>query len=276
MATKTSREEFWHMPDELWNLLEPVLGPDKKPGTPGRPARPSRLMFEAILYLLRTGCHWHALPREQFAPPTTVHTRFRQWVTAGVFDRALDIALDFYQQRRGIGWKWQALDAAITKAPLGGEKTGKSPVDRAKIGTKRHTLVDERGAPISTVVTGANRQEMKFAAETIDAVADRRPKPTTRRRQHIAVDKGYGHKVTHQELKDRGYVVHGRLQGEPEPERPAEPKFPARRWVVERTHSWYNRFRRLLVRWEKGDDNYEAMVALASTIIVFRIAMGTA
>src|SRR5205085_1507552 len=70
MATKTSRDEFWHIPDELWNLLEPVLGPDKAPCTPGRPARPSRPIFEAILYyVLRAGCYWHALPRKEFAPP---------------------------------------------------------------------------------------------------------------------------------------------------------------------------------------------------------------
>ena len=99
MATKTSPDEFWHIPDELWNMLEPILGPDKKPGTPGRPPRPSRLIFEAILYLLRTGCHWHALPRRHFAPPTTVHTRFQQWVKAGVFDTAVEIALDFYEKR---------------------------------------------------------------------------------------------------------------------------------------------------------------------------------
>src|SRR5437899_1543339 len=112
MATKTSRDEFWHMPDELWKLIEPVLGPDKQPGTPGRPPRPSRLIFEAILYLVRTGCHWHALPRKEFAPPTTVHTRFQKWVKAGVFDTALAIAIDFYEKKRGIKWQWQALDAA--------------------------------------------------------------------------------------------------------------------------------------------------------------------
>ena len=272
MATKTSPDEFWHIPDELWNLLEPILGPDKAPGTPGRPARPSRLIFEAILYLLRTGCHWHALPRKHFAPPTTVHTRFQHWVEAGVFDTAVEVALDFYEKHRGIAWQWQALDAATTKAPLGGEKTGKSPVDRGKRGTKRSLLVDGRGAPLSTVVTAANRHEKTVALETIDAIKERRPRTPVRRRQHLAVDKGYGYKDTHRDLEERGYIVHGKFPGDPEPEIAPEKKHPARRWRVESTHSWFNRFRRLLVRWEKKADNYEAMISIASLMIVFGLA----
>lgn len=275
MATKTSRDEFWHMPDDLWNLLEPVLGPDKAPGTPGRPARPNRVIFEAILYVLRTGIHWHALPRQEFAPPTTVHTRFRQWVKAGVFDRALELALDFYEKKRGIKWQWQSLDAAMTKAPLGGEKTGKSPVDRGKVGTKRSTLTDGRGTPLATVVTSANRHDKKVAADTIDKIEERRPKTKQRRRQHLAVDKGYGFADTHKDFAERGYIVHGRKPGDPEPEVAPEKKHPARRWVVERTHSWFNRFRRLLIRWEKDDANYEAMVAIASTLIVFGRAISS-
>ena len=276
MATKTSRDEFWHMPDQLWNLIAPVLGPDKRPGTPGRPAWPNRLMFEAILYVVRTGCQWHALPRLEFAPPTTVHTRFRTWVKAGVFDTALSVAVDFYEKRRGIRWQWQALDAVQTKAPLGGEKTGKSPVDRGKRGTKRSVLVDQRGAPLAVVVDGANRHEKKLALETVDAVGQRRPKRKQRRRQHITIDKGYDFDDTIQGLEQRDYIVHRKRRtrrGETPKPVPPEKKYPARRWVVERTHSWHNRFRRMLVRWEKRSKNYEAIVAITSMMIAFGMAL---
>ena len=95
-------------------------------------------------------------------------------------------------------------------------------MDRGKLGTKRSTLVDERGTSLSTVVTAANRHEKKAAAETIDQIDDRRPKTKQRRRQHLAVDKGYGFTDTHEELTQRGYIVHGRKPGEPEPDVPPE------------------------------------------------------
>jgi putative transposase len=76
-----------------------------------------------------------------------VHGRFRQWVQAGVFEKAWQVLLKYYDQEVGIDWKWQALDGVITKAPLGGEAIGPSPVDHAKAGTKRSVLTDRRGAP---------------------------------------------------------------------------------------------------------------------------------
>lgn len=155
MSTKTAVPTLWHMPNDLWSRLAPLLGPEKAPGTPGRPAVSFRLLFDALLYVLRTGCQRRAIPRQEDAPGATVHGRFRQWVKAGVFAQAWKVLLEYYDQEVGIAWQWQALDGAITKAPLGGEATGPSPVDRAKSGTKRSVLTDRRGAPLAVVVTGA-------------------------------------------------------------------------------------------------------------------------
>lgn len=88
MATQTPLPPLWHVPDELWSLIAPLLGPEKAPGTPGRPAIPFRRIFEGILYVLRTGCQWSALPRAEYAPKSTVGGRFRQWAAAGVFQQA--------------------------------------------------------------------------------------------------------------------------------------------------------------------------------------------
>lgn len=94
MATKTEPlETIWHVPDDLWNLLALLFGPDKQPGTVGRPPRPARLLFDAVLYVLRTGCQWQAIPRSEYAPGSTVHGRFRQWVKEGLFLNAWIILL---------------------------------------------------------------------------------------------------------------------------------------------------------------------------------------
>ena len=121
MATETSLKTIWRTPEDLWSLIAPLLGPEKQPGTPGRPAVPFRRIFEGILYVLRTGCQWRALPREEYAPKSTVWGRFKPWVEAGVFQQAWLLVLAYYDQELGIDWQWQALDGVITKAPLGGE-----------------------------------------------------------------------------------------------------------------------------------------------------------
>src|SRR5215510_13532611 len=87
MSTKTSEETIWHAPDDLWSLIAPLFGPEKAPGTPGRPAVPFRRIFDGIIDVLRTGCQWRAIPREQFAPKSTLWGRFQPWVEAGVFQQ---------------------------------------------------------------------------------------------------------------------------------------------------------------------------------------------
>jgi putative transposase len=163
----------------------------KKTGTVGRPATPYRRIFDVILYVLRTGCQWQAIPREKYAPGSTVHGRFRQWVQAGVFEKAWKVLLEYYDQQVGIDWKWQAMDCAMTKAPLGGEATGPSPVDRGKSGTKRSVLTDRRGAPISVVVTAANTHDKKVALSTIDNIIVERSEKVVYRLHHLCLDKGY-------------------------------------------------------------------------------------
>ena len=175
MATETSLETIWHTPEELWSLIAPLLGPEKPPGTPGRPAVPFRRLFDGILYVLRTGCQWSAIPREEYAPKSTVWGRFKQWAEAGVFQPAWLLVLGYYDLALGLDWKWQALDGVITTAPLGGEATGPSPVDRAKSGTKRSVLSDGRGAPLAVVAAGTNVPDKTLALETVDRTAVKRP-----------------------------------------------------------------------------------------------------
>ena len=99
--------------------------------------------------------------------------------------------LHYYDTKVGIGWKWQALDGVITKAPLGGEDTGPSPVDRSKTGTKRSVLTDQRGAPLAVEITGANTHDKTVALATLDGIVVNRPEKVVYRLHHLCLDKGY-------------------------------------------------------------------------------------
>lgn len=121
MPTKRHLRTIWRIPDDVWTELQPLLPPAKPPGTPGRPVVPFRQVLNGILYVLRTGCQWKALPRE-YGSGSTCHRRFQQWVQAGVFERLWAKLLTRYDDLHGIRWQWQALDSVIVKAPLGGRR----------------------------------------------------------------------------------------------------------------------------------------------------------
>ena len=181
-------------------------------------------------------------------PGSTVHGRFRQWVQQGVFLRAWQTLLHYYDTQVGIAWKWQALDGGITKAPLGGDATGPSPVDRSKQGTKRSVLTDQRGAPLAVKITGAHTHDKTVALATLDGLVVERPQKVVYRLHHLCLDQGYDYADVIEGVEQRDYPLHlAKSQADTAPI-PAPKKYPARRWVVERTHAWHNRFRRLLVR----------------------------
>jgi putative transposase len=97
-----------------------------------------------------------------------------------------------------------------------------------------------------------------------------RPQPTEETPQHLCMDKGYDYPSVRELVEMLGYSPHIRSRGEEKRAKAHIPGYRARRWVVERTHSWLNRFRRLLIRWEKKVENYEAMLYFACAWIVFR------
>jgi len=142
------------------------------------------------------------------------------------------------------------------------------------MGTKRNVLTDGRGVPLSVVVSGANRHDVKQLAEVLDGIVVPRPKVTEKAPQNLCADAGYSGKPAHEQIESRGYTPHVRPRGEEIAEKAKNPKYKARRWVVEVCHSWFNRFRKLLVRFEKTDRSSIALVMLASAIIAFRKVPG--
>jgi transposase len=115
--------KFRTVPNELWAVVAPQLPPERPKPKGGRPRVPDRVVLAGILYRLRTGCQWHALPSE-FGSGSTCHARFQQWAAAGVFTQAFAAALKRYARRRGIAWDWGALDSVTVKAPKGGSLRG--------------------------------------------------------------------------------------------------------------------------------------------------------
>jgi len=141
------------------------------------------------------------------------------------------------------------------------------------LGTKRSLLTDGAGVPLAVTVAGANVNDFKLAAATLEAFAVERPEPTEDAPQHLCLDKGYDYDEIRDLIAIWGYTAHIRIKGEEATPMPRIPGYRARRWVVERTHSWMNRFRRLLIRWEKQVENYLALIHLACAWITCQVAM---
>lgn len=113
---------------------------------------------------------------------------------------------------------------------------------------------------------------MKLTERTLAAIPIARPAPTTEQPQHLSLDKGYDYEAVRATVAAYGYTAHIRTRGEEQTAQREIPGYRARRWLVERTHSWMNRFRRLLIRWEKDADNYLALLHFACAFIAFRAA----
>ena len=135
-----SRRPSWVVSDEFWQRVEPLIPVRhrvenkryvRKPGG-GRKATAPRVVFEALVYVLRTGCQWKALPKERFGSASAIHKHFLEWERAGFFQRLWQAGLAEYDAMEGIAWRWQSVDGAMVKAPLAQESVGPNPTDRGK------------------------------------------------------------------------------------------------------------------------------------------------
>ena len=136
------------------------------------------------------------------------------------------------------------------------------------MGTKRSVLTDEKGLPLSVVLSGANTHDIKLLEATLDKIVISRPAVCEQHPQNLCLDAGYTGST--QSIEVRKYTAHIRPRGEERKEIERNPDFKARRWMVEVTHSFFNRFRKLLVRFEKKAQNYLALIHFACAIIVWR------
>lgn len=272
----TKSKSIYRMPGKLWKLLKKHLPKEPKVRKPGRPRVNNRDVLDGIWHVLWTGCQWKSIEKEWFHVSSSVlHERFQTWQEQGLFEKLFQKMVKYYARESKIGWKWQSVDSMMSPAPLGGSETGKNPTDRGKSGSKVHLLVDERGAPLAIFITGANEHDKWSADDLIVHIVVKRPHSE----QHFCADKGYDYEDVHQFVGLHNYIEHikhRRRRNEPKDEcpLPGEKRFPARRWVVERTFSWLAKRRSIATRWCKKPENWLAFVHMACAQILLNIIFG--
>ena len=129
-----------------------------------------------LIFRMRSGGQWNKLPKH-FGDDSSVHRWFQRWCRNGIFKKIWAFLLQECDELKAVDWKWQAADGMLGKARFGGDKVGKNPTDRGKMGTKKSVLVEGEGGPLGVVIDGANVLDWKLLEATIEAVVVERPDP---------------------------------------------------------------------------------------------------
>ncbi|WP_420882633.1 IS5 family transposase [Streptomyces noursei] len=266
MGKRQSRP--WIVSDELWALVEPLL---PKPGpklVKGRPRLPDRQALCGVLFVLHTGIQWEYLPQELgFGSGMTCWRRLAAWNAAGVWGQLHVLLLKKLRSAKKLDWSRVVIDSSHVRAARKGPKSGPSPVDRARPGSKHHVVTDARGIPLAVSLTGGNRNDVTQLLTLLDKIPPAagvvgRPR---RRPDSLFADRGYDHDKYRRLLWQRGIRPVIARRGEPHGS-----GLGVFRYVVERTIAWLHGFRRLRIRWERRDDIHEAFLGLATCLITYR------
>jgi len=248
--------------DPLWQQVQPLLPQpdDRHPLGCHRPRIDDRLVFDKLVQVLVFGCAYDKIA-DWTCSATTLRRRRDEWIEAGVMDQLEQAARRAYDRMVGLELADLSLDGCITKAPCGGERAGRSPVDRGKQGTKRSTVVDACGVPLGVVTAAANCHDSPLLAPTLDLLAALGPLPEQVR---VHLDRGYDSTKTREELTARGLRGVIAQKGKPAPVQ------VGLRWVVERTNAWHNAHRKLVLCTERRARVIDFWIALANAIIIVR------
>ena len=223
-----------------------------------RPRISDRVVFEKLIQILVFGCAYWRIADEQCSA-TTLRRRRDEWIEAGAMEALQELALESYDRFVGLEVADVAVDCCITKAPCGGEKAGRSPVDRAKRGIKRSTIVDANGIPLGVVSAPANRHDSPLLAPTLDSLKELGLPPES---VSVHLDRGYDSNVTRRLLKERELIGVIREKGKPAPLK------AGLRWVVERTNSWHNAHKKLVWCTERRGRVIDFWIAFSNAVIV--------
>src|SRR5215211_8189936 len=118
---------IWRVPDELWEIIEPILEKHDPPKSTGRPRIDRREALDAIIFRIRSGCQWNRLPKE-YPDDSSVHRTLQRWIGLGVFERIWAVVQEACEDLGGCDWEWQAADGAMRKARLGGTSWAPTPL----------------------------------------------------------------------------------------------------------------------------------------------------
>jgi transposase len=257
------------VPDDLWHLVQPIIPHHVHRTRPGRKRTHPRRILAGILYTLRWGLPWRALPLALgFGSGRTCERRFHEWCRAGVWAKLLRHVLDHAERHALLDWTRGSLDSASVPAPRGGQDVGPNPTDRGKKGSKIHLLVDGQGVPLGVTISGANIHDNQRFEQTLDAVQGvrngRRGRPR-RRPDKLHADKAYDARKCRRACQARGIKARIARRGKDSSER-----LGRWRWCVERTLSWVLAFRKLAVRRERSSAAFLALCQLGCAVIVWR------
>jgi transposase len=219
---------------------------------------PDCVVFEKLVRVLIFGCAYWRIADEECSA-TTLRRGRDEWIEAGVMDALEEMAREAYDRAIGLELADVAVDCCVTKAPRGGEKAGRSPVDRGKQGIKRSMVVDGEGIPLGVVAAGANRHDSPLLAPTLDALRTLGglPEPVS-----VHLDRGYDSKPTRRLLEERG------LAGVISEKGRSAPLGATKRWVVERTNSWTNAHKKLVWCTERRGRVIDFWITLSNAVIV--------
>jgi hypothetical protein len=216
------------------------------------------VIFEKLVQVLVFGCaYWRISDEGRSA--TTLLRRRDEWIELGAMDAPKKIVREAYDRLVGLELGGVAVDSCITKAPRGGGKAGRSPVDRGKRGIKRSVAVDARGIPLGVVTAPANRYDSPLLAQTLDAARALGLLPEG---ASIRLDCGYDSQATREKLRDRSLIPDISEKGRP------APVAATGRWIVERTNSWHNAHKKLAWCTERSGRVIDFWVALSNAVII--------
>lgn len=219
---------------------------------------PDRVIFEKLLQVLVFGCAYWRISDEGCSATTRRRQR-DEWIELGAMDALEKIVREAYDRLVGLELGEVAVDCCITKAPCGGEKAGRSPVDRGKRGIKRSVAVDARGIPLGVVTAPANRHDSPLLAQTLDAARALGLLPEG---ASIRLDRGYDSQATREKLRDRGLIGEISKKGRP------APVAATGRWIVERTNSWHNAHKKLVWCTQRSGRVIDFWVAFSNAVII--------
>jgi transposase len=248
--------------EPVWEQFEALL-PEHRIDHPlgcHRQRIPDRVVFEKLVQILVFGCAYERIA-DGSCSESTLRRRRDEWIELGLVEQLREIALAAYDRYIGLEPSEVAVDCCVTKAPCGGEKAGRSPVDRGKRGLKRSVVVDGRGIPLGTVTAPANRHDSPLLAPTLDVA---KALGMVLEGATVHLDRGYDSEPTRARLLERGLVAEISRKGRP------APLNATKRWVVERTNSWHNAHKKLLWCTERRGRVVDFWVALSDVVVIVR------
>jgi transposase len=249
--------------DELWNTLSPLLPAPLPSPQGGRPRVPDRLCLNGIVFVLREGIRWQSLPTELgWGSGSTCWRRFDAWTAAGVWEAAHVALVTALGERGWLTLERAVVDRCSLRAVRGGDHTGPNPTDRAKNGCKRHLITDGNGIPLVVQTGPANRRDEQWLPCRlwwlwIALSYGRRCRPAA-----LLGDRGYGFPWSIALVLAWGIRSLLAVRGSPHGSGLGRTRF-----VVERTHSWFGHYRRLIVCYERTGAHYQGFYQLAACAI---------